>query len=607
MAVSGIRGLNSFQLSTLGRRQLAYLRQNPLPSRGANQIPTTAEALTAANLREGTVPLQNVNVTNPAPAATPAFSPAGIPGILAPTAARITVPTLNSAAQPQAPTAVPLTTGTVPTPTTTAVPPAPNALPQNAPPSAAPLQNAGLTTAAPAVTPIVATPVIIPPASFQVAAPLQNVAAAAPTPAAAPLTTTTATPAPAATPIIETPVITPAPIQVAVPQQNVVAAAPATATAPAINAAAAPAAEATTPPEAIQQAALLINEALRNLGVTAAASSNPLLTPTSPLLTALLATQELNPVQQNALLVNETLQNLNFVPPEQTNPLLINETPPRVEAAAITENLNLIQQNAQLINEALLELGVAATAGAITQTQPAAVQAVPAAAAQIEAAAAAVPQIENVTPTVPETAATVAAVAATPTATATTTAATTTTTAAAVTIPVTIAFPTQGLTPATFPLTLHPDRTPYVLVVYQPDDPAPLPRPPEPINREVPPTTPVERIRQVGDARLRQLLLHTGAGGRRRNAEYTIPGTVGQAEKSIRYTIGQVNADMAAQGLPLHLVFAKHENGFALDVYDCSYNEACRVSYDVPIPLDNLPGILGNLEHETGIIVDATS
>ncbi len=64
---------------------------------------------------------------------------------------------------------------------------------------------------------------------------------------------------------------------------------------------------------------------------------------------------------------------------------------------------------------------------------------------------------------------------------------------------------------------------------------------------------------------------------------------------------------MAVQGLPLHLVFGKHEGGFALDVYDCSYKEACLLSYDIPISLDNLMGVLGNLDHETGIIVDTTS
>ena len=93
-----------------------------------------------------------------------------------------------------------------------------------------------------------------------------------------------------------------------------------------------------------------------------------------------------------------------------------------------------------------------------------------------------------------------------------------------------------------------------------------------------------------------------------RNIEYYAPlVTRGQAEKSIRLTLGQVNADMAAQGSPLHLVFARHEDGFALDVYDCSYNEACRLAYDVPIPLDSLPEVLGNLQHETGIIVDRKS
>ena len=97
-----------------------------------------------------------------------------------------------------------------------------------------------------------------------------------------------------------------------------------------------------------------------------------------------------------------------------------------------------------------------------------------------------------------------------------------------------------------------------MLVVYQPNDPAPLPRPPAPIDRQVPPPTTPLPTHPVGDARLRQLFLHGGGTRARHTDYYTTTATRGQAEKSIRYTLGQVNADMAAHDLPLHLVFARH-------------------------------------------------
>jgi len=177
-----------------------------------------------------------------------------------------------------------------------------------------------------------------------------------------------------------------------------------------------------------------------------------------------------------------------------------------------------------------------------------------------------------------------------------------------VTIPVTATFLPDGFTPDTFPLSLYPWRSPYALAVYLPNNPNPAPGSPKPTTKEVPPPTPAARINPVGNARYRQALLRREGGGQSGSVEYNIPQTTtGQAEKSIRYTLGQVNADIASHGLPLHLVFARHDNVLALDVYDCSYNDACRLSYDVPIQLDHLPDVLGNLQHESGVIVDKKS
>ena len=362
---------------------------------------------------------------------------------------------------------------------------------------------------------------------------------------------------------------------------------------------------------AIQQNALRINEILQNLNFVSDERVNPLLiNQIPPNLAAADNIRGLDTIQQSALLINETLQNLNFELTRPVDPLLINQIPPDLEAADIIRNLDIIQQNVLLINEALLDIGVEPTVDSTVQPlSPATVQEVAATEEETDATlTVAAPQNVNVPVTEPEPVATTAvpAVAQPPTLPTLTP----TVAPAVVTIPIPARFMTEGgLTPATLPVTLFPDRTPYVHVVYRLNDPAPPPGSPEPINREVLPTTPVDRTLPIGDARLRQLLLRGERElGKTRNLQYSSSRpTIGQAEKSIRYTIDQINSDMAVQGLPLHLVFAKHEGGFALDVYDCSYKEACLLSYDIPISLDNLMGVLGNLDHETGIIVDTTS
>jgi len=583
MAINGISGTESLLNSALDSLTGTALRRASIQPQTATTLETPATATPAGNtfsqnIAPIAIPAQNINTQ---PAAAPVTAAA--PNVLQP----------SKIAQP-----------TVPLPI-------------------ANLPNAGITKPVPA-PPVLQAVTIIPPPPLQAAIATNNTATIPPTPAEAPVII-----APPPTAAVQT-TVQPNALQLAVPLQNITApppaalpvasaaptaiatpaapasVLPATALAPsptALQTAVTPAALPTTAPaaelpptalEAIQQNAQLVNTTLQNLGQTATVPTveNLFFTTPSPLLTALQQTQELTPAQQNALLVNETLQNLNFVPAAPLNPLLVNELPPTLAAAEITENLNLVQQNAQVVNETLLQVGPATPPGVVQQPQ--ALPVAPAAAPQITPVAAAAPP-----------AATAIAPAATATASITT-AATTTTTTTAVTIPVTVQFPTQGFSPATFQLTLFPDRTPYVLVVYQPNDPAPLPHDPAPVDREVPPADPVVPTPRTGEARLRQLHLPQG-GSLRRTDYYTSQATVGQAEKSIRYSIGQVNAEMAAQGSSLHLVFARHENGFAVDVYDCSYNEACRLAYDVPIPLDNLPGVLGNLQHETGIIVDTAS
>ena len=525
---------------------------------------------------------------------TPATAPP-IPTIATPEPP-VTLTTPFPPQEPTPATAPPIPTVATPEPPVTLATPLP---PQEPTPATAP-SIPTVATPEPPVT--LATTALIPPAENIPIATQELAATTTPTTAATPTTlpaaalTTTAVSVPLATNISPqelTPATAP-PTQLPDNAPNVLAESQAYAPA-----------EAATPPEeiAIRQNALLVNETLQNLDFTADTARDTLLTNTSSFLTALQATQELTPTQQSALAINTTLQNLSFVPAEPTNILLINEIPPALEATGITEDLDLVQQTVLQVNETLQDLGVAPQVGAVQQALPPEAQV---AAATLAEAGVAPPTPAPPTEIIPVEAAELAA---------TTVAAATATTPPTPTVPtpeepvpLRELFPPQRLTPATLPVTLFPYRAPGAFAVYQVNDPAPPPRDPEPSPREVKPTQPITPTHPVANSRLRQMLLMGQEGGQENKTEYNATETtIVQAEKSIRYTINQANMEIDAQGLPLHLVFAKHGDGFALDVYDCSPGDSCQISYDVPIQLDNLPDVLDNLQHGHGLIVNNSS
>lgn len=370
-----------------------------------------------------------------------------------------------------------------------------------------------------------------------------------------------------------------------------------------------------TPPDAsqvvnaLQENELLITDTLRTAGSASSGSTQRVLFDTrSPFLTALQTVLELNPFQQNALLVNRTLQTLNFAGSDPANSLIIDELSPALQALGITEQLDLIEQNGLRVNETLLQLGSESTLPVGGTFLPGAVPQFIATEGETNSGqlTATPPQNTSSTPTetalttsIPEES-TVQGIAPD---------SVRTNPATETTVPASARFLTQELTPTALPLSLiSPDRTPYVVAVYQTNNPAPPPDTPQPISKTVPPATAATMSRPVGSNLYRQTLRLAQERDQTKQSDNTADlTTIAQAEKSIRLNLDHVNEDMSAHGLPLHLVFAKHENGYALDVYDCSYYETCRLSYDIPFDLDNLTDVLGNLQTETGIIVDTTS
>ncbi len=354
----------------------------------------------------------------------------------------------------------------------------------------------------------------------------------------------------------------------------------------------------------IQQSEQFINQALRNSLLNLAGQDDPLLTNTaSPFLATLQTTRELNPFEQNALLINQVLQNLNFVPTEATDALLINEIPPALEAADVFDNLDFIQQNDLLVNETLRDLtgaglnrpvqNTGADLTAINTREASTTAAITVASPQIQAAVLEDSELianttvgqeaEILTSGLPEIA------------------------TAAVEAPVREILPQpRELVPATAPLTLYPDRTPYVLNVHEVRNPSPTPEAPAPVAQNVRPVRPKGEARAVDNLVLRQAWEREQERKRQPSARQGIVSLSNtRPVNSIRRTIRQVNEDMTSKGLPIHLVLARHEDGYAVDIYDCSYGDSCRLTYDVPLELNNLTVTLDKMEHQTGIIVDS--
>ncbi|ADH86961.1 hypothetical protein [Desulfurivibrio alkaliphilus] len=77
-----------------------------------------------------------------------------------------------------------------------------------------------------------------------------------------------------------------------------------------------------------------------------------------------------------------------------------------------------------------------------------------------------------------------------------------------------------------------------------------------------------------------------------------------EQEQEVRRQVRHANRKFEEQGIFLRLVLSRREDGFHLDVYDCTDNTMCQLAADLVITLDELPTLLRNLEDEAGLLVD---
>lgn len=68
--------------------------------------------------------------------------------------------------------------------------------------------------------------------------------------------------------------------------------------------------------------------------------------------------------------------------------------------------------------------------------------------------------------------------------------------------------------------------------------------------------------------------------------------------------IAQINDQLEIQGTKIHLVLVADDEGFAIDLYDCSDTTVCRSIHDISIGPSDLPILLARLVRQAGIMVD---
>jgi uncharacterized FlaG/YvyC family protein len=80
-----------------------------------------------------------------------------------------------------------------------------------------------------------------------------------------------------------------------------------------------------------------------------------------------------------------------------------------------------------------------------------------------------------------------------------------------------------------------------------------------------------------------------------------------RSHDTVREMVERVNSNLEKHGILVHLVLKKDNDGFSVDVYDCTSNEVCEIIRDMVVDLNDLPALIRKLQQETGFIVDTVS
>lgn len=140
------------------------------------------------------------------------------------------------------------------------------------------------------------------------------------------------------------------------------------------------------------------------------------------------------------------------------------------------------------------------------------------------------------------------------------------------------------------------------MVVYEIKDPAAVVSTarPRPLRTDVEPTVAVQPSQVIG-----KLLGRREQGREREGLHGRHPLAADQAAIRELYRLVElINRQLDAHGVMVHLVLVADDDGFAIDLYDCSDPNVCRCIQDISIGINDLPILLSRLTQQMGIMVD---
>lgn len=136
--------------------------------------------------------------------------------------------------------------------------------------------------------------------------------------------------------------------------------------------------------------------------------------------------------------------------------------------------------------------------------------------------------------------------------------------------------------------------------VYEIKNPAPVP--PEkaaPFREDL---EPVETVKAL--ARVKRFKREWRRAKERESPGKTKVSLTPEGERDVRSMVERANSDLQKHGVLIHLSLIRDDEGFYIDVYDCTDGKVCNIVRDILIDVDELPHLLRNLQKETGLIID---
>jgi len=137
------------------------------------------------------------------------------------------------------------------------------------------------------------------------------------------------------------------------------------------------------------------------------------------------------------------------------------------------------------------------------------------------------------------------------------------------------------------------------MVIYEIKNPSGPPSAPKKPREDIEPVFSIEAAEKV--RRFKRVMARKRPSPRAEDYRFPLDDETG---RTVREMVSRVNRDLAKSGIAIHLLLARDENGFYIDVYDCSGESSCEVIGDIVIGPEDLPGLLRKLQTETGFLVD---